>query len=103
MSSPQAEFNVSRCAELYPCGVDGAGNFTFGPRGWTLTKTAVGVYEIFHHFGDMNYMPMVSSADTLALAASCSISSRTVDKVVVACFDGGVAADVSFMLLVYRL
>jgi hypothetical protein len=101
--SPQVEFNVSRCAELYPCGIDGAGNFAFGPHGWTLNKPAVGIYEIFHHLGNMAYMPMVSSADTLTMKASCSIASRDADKVVVACYDSGVAKDISFMLLIYRL
>lgn len=103
MPSPVVEFNVSRCAELYPCVIDGAGNFVTGPRGWSLNKPAVGVYEVFHNFGDMRYMPMCSNADTLTMKASCSISSRDTDKVVVFCYDGGVAADISFMLLVYRL
>jgi hypothetical protein len=103
MPNPQVEFNVSRCAELYPCVVGSAGTFVTGPRGFTLNKPAVGVYEVFHHFGDLNYMPLVSPTDTAALKASCTISSRTVDKVVVACFDSGVAADISFMLLIYRL
>jgi hypothetical protein len=100
---PVIEFNVTRCSEQYQCGIDGAGTFAFGPRGWTLNKPAVGVYEIFHHFGNMAYMPMVSSADTLTMKASCSIASRDADKVVVACYDSGVAADVSFMLLIMKL
>ena len=101
--APQTTFNVSRCSEQYPCGVDGAGNFAFGPLGWTLNKPAVGVYEIYHQFGDTAYMPMVSPADTGAIKAACSIASRDADKVTVVCFDSGVAADISFMLLIVRL
>lgn len=100
--SPVIEFNSTRCSEQYQCSVDASGNFAFGPRGWTLNKPAVGIYEIFHHFGNMAYMPMVSSADTLAMNASCSISARDEEKVTVACYDAGIAADVGFMLLITK-
>ena len=99
--SPQTWYRASRCNYTFLAFIKGDGVFERGPYGWTVTRSALGVYLITHNLGHLNYVPIVVVLAPADAKSDAGVTAMTANTVTVTTFDTAGGQDLRFALVVH--